>query len=881
MRRRTSTAAIRMIVAVGVCLVCGWGVDARDSSPERPLAEALEELREEGLEIFFTSRVVGPELRVVEEPGAEEPRERLRQLLNPHGLEAVEGPGGRLVVVRRQAAPATLRGTVRDRESGEPIPGVRLFVPDTGHRTWSGADGSYELAGIAPGRLPLEAHLPGFVVQQLEVELAPGGITEKHLELDAAPLSLDEIVITPSSVSLLGDDPVSGLALDRDDLNALPHLSDDLFRALTLLPGVTGEEVSARFNVRGGHADEVLVLLDQIELYEPYHLKDYSSSLSIIAPRALREVQLLTGGFPARYGDRMSGVLDMTTVEPRKVRTHVGLSLLSLELGSSGAFDEERGHWFTSARRGSLMLALDFLGRNEKPRYWDALGKVDYQLTERQRLGLSALHSEDRLDYFNIDPDTVEDYRTGYRNSYVWMPHQALLGSRLLVETAFYGGEVKRDRSGLEVEPEVDGEAEGGEEEEDGVEEEDPEEEDAKETFTILDRRRLEVSGIKQDWSFEAARRLTLRWGFEGRRMDTDYDYFNDRQLDDPLAEIRTEPRTGTVRFDRRLEGEQTSAYVSARSRPRDDLALELGLRFDEHTLTRDRHFSPRINLLYSPNADTALRAAWGYFYQSQRPYELQVEDGLTGFATAERTEQRVLGFERRIGLGSNRRPLLLRLEAYQRKITDPRPRYENIYEPISIYPEIEPDRVLIAPQSSEAWGVELFLQGSLGRHDWWVGYAYSRIQDRIASSGALRSVPRRFDQPHALTLDLNLRPGRQWNLNFAWRYHTGWPTTAISGRLEEDDEGEVEAVPVFGPRNGERLPPYHRLDLRASREWKPSWGTVGLFVEIQNLYDRENTAGFDVDFELLVDQQGQVQVLALEEPWGGFLPSFGVTFDF
>jgi outer membrane receptor protein involved in Fe transport len=851
------------------------------------LAEALEELRNEGLEIFFTSRVVGPELRVAEEPDAEDSnaedpnaeapdaedlRERLRRLLEPHGLEAVEGPGGRLVVVRREEAPATLRGTVRDRGTGEPVPGVRLFLPGTEHRTWSAADGSYELAGLAPGRHPLEAHLPGFVVQQLEVEVAPGEVTEKLLDLDAIPLSLDEIVITPSSISLLGEDPVTGLALDREDLATLPHLSDDLFRALTLLPGVTGEEVSARFSVRGGHADEVLVLLDQIELYEPYHLKDYSSSLSIIAPRALREVQLLTGGFPARYGDRMSGVLDMTTVEPRKVRTHVGLSLLSLELGSSGAFDGERGHWFTSARRGSLLLTLDFLGRNEKPRYWDALGKVDYQLTERQRLGLSALHSEDRLDYFNIDPDTVEDYRTGYRNSYVWMPHQILLGSRWLVETALYGGEVKRDRRGLEAEPEAD----------DGIEgEEDEGEEDEEEAFTILDRRRLEVSGIKQDWSFEAARRLTLRWGFEGRRMDTDYDYFNHRQLDDPLAEIRTEPRTGTVRLDRRLEGEQTSAYVSARSRPRDDLALELGLRFDEHTLTRDRHFSPRVNLLYAPDTDTAWRAAWGYFYQSQRPYELQVEDGITTLATAERTEQRVLGLERRFHFGASGRPLLLRLEAYQRKITDPRPRYENIYEPISIFPEIEPDRVLIAPQSSEAWGIELFLRGSLGRHDWWVSYGYSRIEDRIASAGAPRSVPRRFDQPHALTLDLNLRPGRDWNLNFAWRYHTGWPTTAVSGRLEEDDEGEMEVVPVFGPRNGERLPPYHRLDLRASREWRLGWGTVGFFVEIQNLYDRENTAGFDVDFEFLVDEQGQVQVLALEEPWGGFLPSFGLTFDF
>ena len=170
------------------------------------------------------------------------------------------------------------------------------------------------------------------MIAHQEVQILRSG-TEILLELDEAPTALDEIVVTPSRVTLLRQEPVVSVDLDRDELAALPHLGDDIFRALTLMPGITGEEVSARFSVRGGRADEVLIILDDTELYEPYHLKDYSSSLSIIAPRTLGEVSLITGGFPAQYGDRMSGVLEMTTTQPQETRTHVGLGTLSAELG--------------------------------------------------------------------------------------------------------------------------------------------------------------------------------------------------------------------------------------------------------------------------------------------------------------------------------------------------------------------------------------------------------------------------------------------------------------------------------------------------------------------------------------------------------------------
>jgi len=834
------------------------GVAAGDGFAGRPLVEALRELQSRGLAIFFTSNLVRPDMRVTEEPSAVEPRRILDQLLAPHGLGVEPGPGGRLVVVALGPRPTGIRGVVRVRRSAEPLAGVRVLVPAAGREAATAGDGSFELAGLAPGSYRLEVHLPGFVVERIAgVEVAPRRLTELVIELEPAPLALDEIIVTPSRMSLLRQEPVSGLDLDRDDILALPHLGDDVFRALTLLPGVTGEEASARFNVRGGRTDEVLVLLDRLELFEPYHLKDFSSSVSIIPPRALREVNLITGGFPVQYGDRMSGVLDMTTRLPDSLEAHVGFGIITAEAGGSGTFDRGRGRWLASVRRGSLDLALDFLGQAEKPRYWDAFAKLEHQLGPKQRLGLHALHSGDSLDVLNPEEDVTEIFRTGYGNSYAWLTHQAILGPALFADGVASFGRVTRDRTGieLEVEPEVEGAG-----------------------FSIFDRRRLDVAGVKQDWSLAANPRHYVKWGFDVRRFVTDYDYANRRVLDDPLAPVRSEPRTGTTAFAARLRGEQYSAYLSDRFRPGGTLTVEMGLRFDRHTLTGDRNLSPRLNLVWAAGGRSALRLAWGLFYQSQRPYELQVEDGETELAPAERTEQRVVGFEHAFrGAGPGGSDLLLRIEGYERRIRRPRQRFEPLFEPISIFPEIENDRVRIRPQGGSAHGLEILLRGTLGRRvEWWTGYAYARIEDRIGG----RDVPRRFDQPHALNLDVNVRAGDHWNVNLAWRYHSGWPTTAIARRLELDEDGEAEIVLELGPQNAERLPAYHRLDLRASREWRKRRGKLGFYLEIQNLYNRGNVAGFDVD-SLLEDAGPEAVATPVEETWGGLLPSFGVTWEF
>ncbi len=818
----------------------------------RRLSAVLAELRDAGLDLLWSDLIVSPDLEVTAEPRATDVRDLAEELLRAHGLGLQAGPGGTLTVIRlakvAASTPASLSGSVRSRRGLGPVVGAFVRVLESGDERRTDEDGRFEIDSLAAGTYTLEARHPGFVVEQRQsLVIATGTHHEISITLQPTPLSSDEIVVSPSRISLLLEEPAAPLALSRDDMLALPHLGGDFFRAITLMPGTTGNDVSAGFHVRGGRRDEVQILLDGQELYDAYHLKDFDDGLSIVADSGLQSMALSTGAYQAEYGDRMSGVLDLTTTIADSGRQYsVGLSILTAQFGSSGTFDQERANWLASLRRGSVDLASRVFG-GEDPEFWDAFGKLDYRVSPANSLRLSALQAQDKLNLTeDIDGET-KLFDTDYSNAYLWGTHQSVLSDVLYIDTVLSTSAIDRDRTGVEN--------------------------DVGQLLEIADIRRMDVFGILQSWNLQAGASNFLLWGLEGRRFDSDYDYFNTREFSAPIVPIEGEPPDGVERFVASFRDDYYGGFLTDQVRVVEPLTLALGLRYDQHSLTDDELLSPRINMALATGATSALRIGWGHFFQSQRAYELQVADGETEFHKAERSEQVVVGFEHTFRGDSPVYPLALRVEAYSKTISDPRPRYENLFEAINIFPEAEPDRFRIVPESSSAEGVEVYLRGRFGpRVGWWANYAYANTEDRIDAE----TIRREIDQTHALNLDLNFRPNDNWNLNFAWRYHTGWPTTPISLVVEEDPDGEDTFRLALGPLNSLRLPEYHRLDFRASRRWSTRRGSITFFLDAQNLYDRENVAGFDIE----VDEDEQV-LIVLEDAWPGIFPSLGVTWEF
>ncbi len=882
-------------------LVAGSGAaqpDADAPHPEpfyagRALKEALFTLTGQGVELVFTDRVVRPDMWVENEPTAGDARGILDQLLSPHGLTTLEGTGGALVIVSAELGVASVTGSVRHWRSGRRLRGVTVKIVESGRQTVTAVDGRFRITEVAAGSYFLQASRPGFMVLQTEIEVPGGEGVDVVVELRPIALTVEQIDVHAAPPGLLGEE-VSTLRFERQDLRRLPRLGEDLLRPMTLLPGTAGNDLSARFHIRGGRSDEVMVRLDGFEILEPYHLMDFDGALSIVAPAVVGEAELITGAFPVQYGDRMSGVLDLTTREPPwERRSELGVSVLLAEASRSGTLGNEKGHWLAALRAGSLEPAAHVAAKEENPGFSDAFGKVELAPAPDRSLRGNLLVSEDRLDFVedlgeiesaehgtSEEPDAGDDlvgrvrFRTSYLNGYAWASHQAVLGSGLYLESKASISRVDRDRQGDEL--------------------------DAGGTFELSDERRLTTFAAGQDWTAQISSRHELKWGFELRDLDADFDYLNERELTGPLAAIGHRPPEDTVDFDQRFRGQQYAGYLADRFRPRPAVTLDWGLRYDQNTVLGDSDFSPRLSLAYRPRPKSRLRLAWGLFHQSQRLYELQVADGETRFFPAERSEQRIAGFEHAFGRdeAQARRPLTLRVELYEHRISGPRPRFENLYDPISLAPEVEADRVRIAPRSSRARGLEIFFAGGSRRFDWFASYARARSEDRIDGRGAPEGrqadppeggqadVPRGIDQPDALKLGLAFSP-RQWRLHLALEIHTGWPTTGLTAREGGDDEPEI--VPVLGPLYGERLPTYRRLDLRASRRFALRRGDLELYLDVQNVSNAANVRGFDVTFETPSDGQIDVDedrlprsgVTMNRKLWVGLAPSFGIRWSF
>ena len=303
-----------------------------------------------------------------------------------------------------------VKGQVVD-EEGRPVASATVVIRSIGMTVISDQDGTFLLSGIPVGSHTLEISGQGFTTQAVEApRVNVGEIVEVLVQLVPLPVALDEIQVT-ASVSILRDQPTAAIALDREEISELPHFGDDLYRAINVLPGTSGGDFSARFAVRGGLHDETLVTLDDQELMEPFHLKDFQGIFSIIDPEAIGGVELTPGGFTAKYGDRMTGVLDMVTRSPKATRAGIGISLTTAWANAGGLFSGGKGSWLVSGRRGYLDFILKAVGDDDdegeppKPRYWDAFGKLAYAPSPNHSFSLTFLLADDDLLFEEIDDD--------------------------------------------------------------------------------------------------------------------------------------------------------------------------------------------------------------------------------------------------------------------------------------------------------------------------------------------------------------------------------------------------------------------------------------------------------------------------------------------
>ena len=691
------------------------------------------------------------------------------------------------------------------------------------------------IAVLAPHGLTLRLQAGVWLVVPAPRE-RPGADRVESPAADRGQQGIENVIVSASRYALSRDLGVSRTSLDQQSIQALPDIGEDPVRAAHRLPGAAASGASAAAHFRGGELGEIGIMLNGQSLFDPFHIRDYQGIFSTVDARAVDGVEVFTGGFPARYGDRMSGFVLMNSLAPERERhTEIGLSVFNTSFLTAGR--NPGSNWLLSARRGNLDLVINpELG---EPSYFDVFGEYGIALSPTARLSFNGLLAHDTVSVV-LESETAEreQVSSDTQNAQFWarleMDWSASLGNSTVLSYTNYSN--RRD----------------------GVLDD-----EEKMVATVADYRDVEQIGLRQDWLYTGREGHRIRWGLQALASEARFDYDGQAEYFGLPARFPGQPAAQQRRLQVAPEGGSYAIYFSDRFAAGERTTIEWGLRWDDQTYTgdtADAQLSPRLSLLYRTRGNTELRFAAGRYFQSQPIEALQVEDGITEYWPAQRADHVIVGLQRRL-----RERLNLRIELYYKDFGRVRPRFENLFDPLGLIPELQADRIRLAPNSARARGVEASLSRDAGPLRWWSAYAWSRVEDRFDDG----VEPRSWDQAHALQGGIEWR-GERWTFAAAAGAHTGWPRTDLS---------LIDGVAIAGRRNARRHPTFASLDLRISRRFDLQRGSLLAFIEVSNATNRRNVCCIDWDID--EDDDGNEFLESSPDYWMPLLPAIGILWEF
>jgi hypothetical protein len=613
------------------------------------------------------------------------------------------------------------------------------------------------------------------------------------------PLPLSDISVYASRYSLGASLNGEPHFLSGTDIADTPGSQEDALRATRVLPGFAGNGPSRPY-IRGSLLDDVLVQFDGVPLVDPFHLKNFQTLFSPFDVSAVGGIEVYSGGFPVRYGSRSGGVID---IMPRTLEQGyeyaIGASLGTYNVSAVGHGDGRVVDWLATVRQSDeAVLLRPSKSEAGEPELSDSLGRV------RLRAGDDAFWTVGWLlldDQISLALDSGgESAIAGYNDEHGWLAYDRQFSDRLRSRSVLATGRSERSRAGnLNIEGIASGH--------------------------LKDSRDLASYAFRSDWTYLYSPRLLWNYGLELSLANADLEYTRAASFSEPIAASFSRPANDNL--DAAVESRsRTYALYAAAHRRWASVEAELGMRLDMQdyrALQTRRQVSPRLNIRYDVSDQLHAYGAWGRFSQAQRVDELRMEEGQV---TPDGPE---LAVHTILGLAYERPGTRVGLEWYRKRWSNVSPYFDNSIDRLSLLPDLQPDRVLVAPNHSEASGIELTARHTLMPSlEAFGSYAWSQVEDEFAT----KDVPRSWDQPHAASVGVSWNDGMM-NMSALVGWHRGWPRTPITSLTA--DELAISA------RNSDRWDNYFTLDLRAGLTIPLRGCELATWAELTNTTGRDN----------------------------------------
>ena len=726
-----------------------------------------------------------------------------------------------LLTVAGPARAATVSGFVRSAATGEALDYANVFLQGTSYGDMTNAKGFYSIPGVPAGEYTLAFSFIGYALETRPITLVEGESVLLSVELRPQAIQLDAV-----EVKAEGKDPTitpSRLTLRTGQLSQVPRIAEaDLFRAVQALPGVsTLSDFSSGLYVRGGSPDQNLILLDDVDVYNPSHLFGFFSTFNV---DAVKTVDLQKSGYPVRYGGRLSSLLDVHNRDGnRKTFEGVGrIGLISSGLTLEGPW--RRGSWMVSGRRTHLELLAKAADIDLPYNFYDLHGKVNLDFRSEDRVAVSLFRGKDRLDW----EESSVDILLAWGND-TWSSQWTHIWNSRVFSHFILGG--SRFTSEAEI---------------------------AFQDFEFRFQNRIDDLAAKGNLSIKPTSHHLVDFGFETKLLDFSW-----------KREIGEGDR---LQFG--YDGTYAALYAQDAWTVSRRWRVQPGLRLDHYSEGNHTRLGPRCSVRRQWNEMLALTATGGRYYQF---LNLVSEEGASfadmWFPVDEtlqpgRADHYIAGLE----LGPYEE-FDLSVEAYYKD-------YRNLVEfsrefTRSLVEEDAELGELFNTGTGEAYGADVYLRNRWAGFDGWIGYAWGVAKRKDEQFNRGEEFTPVYDRRHQITVMQSRPLGNGFTLDLAFRYGTGQPTTLAAGRYTVRDlNGNTYDTTLPGPLHEGRLPAFHRLDVGVSKGFDLASARGEASLQLINLYNRDNVYLRAYDLEKNPAEYEDVTMLP-------FLPTVGLTVRF
>ena len=718
----------------------------------------------------------------------------------------------------------TIEGTVYNDNTKAPVAGAEVRILQTDEQQTADENGKFVFSTVPEGTYTLVTTVPGTeLLQRTSVVVAAGETQKTDIYVAAEPYRLEGVEVIDKR------DPktVTKKSLQAAEITRLPGTAGDALRALPAIPGIgVANDFSGALYIRGGSDEDNLYYFDRVPVGYPYHFGGLVSSLS---SEIIDDIDVYAGGYGAEYGVDSQAVIDISSKNssPKNLGGKFNLNVLYSEGLLQGKIGE-KGFWYAAGRRSYLDLFIGTLPIETGeitalPRFWDYQIKAGYDLNEKHQLFFNLFAAGDRfalkLDGENVDEDFRGNtsFESGFEGAGIHL--RSFLTERLTSFLSLTRSEFLFD---INFGPELSLNIEA------------PSytlREDL--TYELNPRHRLE-SGLILGLEPGQVTGTFTRIPDEG---EVDYD-------------IRFEEK---IPLDEYVRGQRIEGYLQDRYTLLPFLSVVFGLRLDYFNRTDELSIQPRGSLLVELPNSSELQFAYGVYNQAPIPALLSPTIGNPSLKPS-RASHYILELRRQLSQATE-----IKMAAYYKDFTD--------------LATSDTEVAYLNQGVGYAQGTEIFLRHQRGdRFFGWISYAYALSKRRDRADEPYR--PYSFDQTHVATFAASYNLTPTWEFGAKWQYRTGNPYTPVENAEIQIDprNGKPVYIPLYAETNSERLPTYHRLDLRVSKIFQFKNWKFGAFLELLNAYNRKNL----LDYSYSEDYKTRNDINQLP-----IIPYFGITAEF